>query len=141
MRPDMAKVIVERPRFGSRMRGYAKGYQRQQRRVRLDELPKRERMKQAKHWKSLNEHLGPLRRYLLKQVGRPWDKVFAEISEHISRDSAVQDHVRDHVYDYVAVNVVTVDGALFYMTKWGSPAPCTAPGVGPSCMSARSRGC
>ena len=28
------------------------------------------------HTKSLNEHLGPLRRYLDSQVGRPWNKVF-----------------------------------------------------------------
>ena len=28
MRPDMAKVIVERPRIGSSMRGKSKGYRR-----------------------------------------------------------------------------------------------------------------
>ena len=49
------------------------------------------------HTKWLNEHLGPLRRYLDSQVGRPWDKVFSEICAHIDRSSAVQDHVRDHV--------------------------------------------
>jgi hypothetical protein len=60
----------------------------------------------------LNEHLGPLRRYLDSQVGRPWNKVFSEICAHIDRDSAVQDHVRDHVAEYVETHVVEIDGVL-----------------------------
>jgi hypothetical protein len=60
--------------------------------------------------KYLNEHLGPLRRYLNSQVGRPWDKVFSEICANINRNSAVQDHVRDHVADYVATCVILIDG-------------------------------
>jgi hypothetical protein len=28
--------------------------------------------------KQMNESLGPLRRYLERQVGRPWNKVYAE---------------------------------------------------------------
>jgi hypothetical protein len=60
--------------------------------------------------KHLNEHLGPLRRYIDSQVGRPWDKVYSEICAHIDRSSAVQDHVRDHVDRYVAVHVVLIDG-------------------------------
>jgi hypothetical protein len=121
----MAKVIVERPRYGSRMRGQGKGYWRDLQRVPPDELPKREGIKQAhgSMGKSLNEHLGPLRRYLLKQVGRPWNKVFADICANLSRDSAVQDHVRDHVFDYVAATIVVIDGVLYQSTKWGGLIP------------------
>jgi hypothetical protein len=121
----MAKVIVERPRYGSRARGEGKGYKRACRRVETDEQPKREGMKRATRGgtKSLNEHLGPLRRYLNKQVGRPWNKVFAEICANLSRDSAVQDHVRDHVFDFVAVNVFELDGVLYERTKWGYEFP------------------
>jgi hypothetical protein len=113
MRSDMAKVIVERPRFGSRMRGGPrKGHRRQEQRLGVDALPKREGMKQTygHDTKSLNEHLGPLGRYIESQVGRPWDKVFAEICAHIDRNSAVQDHVRDHVFDFVTTDVILVDG-------------------------------
>jgi hypothetical protein len=112
MRADMAKVIVERPR----RRGYAwnkpKGYQRRLRRLRDDGPPLREGIKTRwqGHTKDFNEHLGPLRRYLNSQVGRPWDKVFSEICAHISRNSAVQDHVRDHVAEYVTTHVILVDG-------------------------------
>jgi hypothetical protein len=120
----MAKVIVERPRRGSSARGKGKGYRRDLQRISRGELPRREGMKMSLRFeKSLNEHLGPLRRYLRKQVGRPWDKVFSEICENISRDSAVQDHVRDHVHDYVATNVFVIDGVLHYSTKWGRPLP------------------
>jgi hypothetical protein len=112
MRADMAKVIVERPRFGSRMHGKPKGYRRSLQRLRGDEGPLREGMKRRCRGgaKSLNEHLGPLRRYLDRQVGRPWDKVFSEICAHIDRSSAVQDHVRDHVDGYVATHVILSDG-------------------------------
>jgi hypothetical protein len=112
MRADMAKVIVERPRIKSRAWKKPKGYQRRMRQYGDDGPPVREGMKSC--WeggtKELNEHLGPLRRYLDKQVGRPWDKVFSEICAHIDRNSAVQDHVRDHVEDYVATHVILTDG-------------------------------
>jgi hypothetical protein len=108
----MAKVIVERPRIGSRMRGESKGYRRSMQLVVREELPYREGMKRRHqgHPKYLNEHLGPLRRYLDSQVGRPWNKVFSEICAHINRSSAVQDHVRNHVADYVATHVVLIEG-------------------------------
>src|SRR5919202_1057601 len=110
MRSDMAKVIVERPRLRGHAWNKPKGYHRKLHRLRGEGLPVREGMKAR--WqggtKMLNEHLGPLRRYLDSQVGRPWDQVFSEICAHIDRSSAVQDHVRDHVADYVAVHVILV---------------------------------
>jgi hypothetical protein len=114
MRPDMAKVIVERPRIGSSARGKSKGHRRKLQRLGFDGLPPQEGMKRRHqgHTKSLNEHLGPLRRYLDSQVGRHWNKVFSEICAHINRTSAVQDHVRDHVAGYVATHVIEIDGVL-----------------------------
>lgn len=112
MRADMAKVIVERPRYGSRARGKPKGYRRALQRLAADGGPAHEAMKARcrNSGKMLNEHLGPLRRYLDRQVGRLWDAVFAEICERIDRSNAVQDHVRDHVAHYVAVHVLLIDG-------------------------------
>src|SRR4051812_39875839 len=107
MRADMAKVIVERPRVGSRARGKGKGYKRRLARIAPEDRPRREGMKHhGGNTKSLNEHLGPLGRYLEGQVGRPWNDVFAEICAHIDRNSAVQDHVRDHLGDFVTTDVV-----------------------------------
>ena len=112
MRSDMAKVIVERPRIGSSMRGKSKGYRRTLQRLGDEGLPSREGIKRCHRGQTkwLNEHLGPLRRYLDSQVGRPWNKVFSEICAHIDRSSAVQDHVRDHVAEYVATHVIEVNG-------------------------------
>jgi hypothetical protein len=121
----MAKVIVERPRFGSRIKGKPKGLRRRQQRLGHEGMPRREGMKRRCNGnsKSLNEHLGPLRRYLLSQVGRPWDKVFADICQHINRNSAVQDHVRDHVDDYVIVHALLVDGVPCRGKPWGYGTP------------------
>jgi hypothetical protein len=112
MRADMAKVIVERPRKKGWAWNKPKGYRRRLRRYGEDGPPAREGIKACwqSHTKGLNEHLGPLRRYLDKQVGRPWDKVFSEICAHIDRSNAVQDHIRDHVEDYVTTHVILIDG-------------------------------
>lgn len=100
MREDMAKVIVERPRikpFSNR-----KG-----RRQALDDLPKHEGMRRGNaergDTKRLNENLAPLRRYLESQVGRPWEKVYSEITANLRVDSTVQQYVRGHLRDFVAV--------------------------------------
>ena len=100
MRDDMAKVIVERPRI--KPRKTPKGRKRP-----LEDLPAREGMRRGHELrgdtKDLNENLAPLRRYLEKQVGRPWDKVYSEISAHLRADNIVQQHVRHHIKDFVAV--------------------------------------
>ncbi len=112
MRADMAKVIVERPRLKGWAWNKPKGYQRQLRRCGEEGPPSREGIKARwqSRTKSFNEHLGPLRRYLDKQVGRPWDKVYSEICAHIDRGSVVQKHVHTHIEQYVARNVILIDG-------------------------------
>lgn len=118
MRSDMAKVIVERPRLGSRQK-LAKGYFRRLRRIPMEELPCRESIFVLKgHTRAFNEHLGPLRRYLRSQIGRPWNLVFSEICANIRVDSAVQSHVRDHVFGYVDLQGPAVEPCgpkLFYV--------------------------
>lgn len=103
MREDMDKVIVERPRFGSRAPARKKGYRKYCQKLGIDNLPRREPL--LGRWKgrerSLNEHLGPMRRFLRSRVGRPWNKVHQELCEHVSFSNAVQMHVLTHVFDYV----------------------------------------
>ena len=100
MRKDMARVIVERPRikpFNCR-----KGRYRD-----WEDMPSHEGMRRAHALrgdrKELNENLAPLRRYLERQVGRPWSKVYSQIAQNLRVDSTVQQHVRDHLHDFVAV--------------------------------------
>jgi hypothetical protein len=123
MRWDMAKVIVERPRHGSRMRDkHRKGRNRDLQRLGLDWL-KRERV--ATTHKSFNEHLSPLRRYLEGQVGRPWDEIHAEIRRHIRAESVVQKHVLTHVYQYVETNALYLDGVACHGSGWFIGRPIT----------------
>lgn len=114
MRSDMAKVIVERPRRG-RMVKERKGYWKEFARTEPDEWRGRESISAHKgRTKYFNEHLAPLRRYLLKQAGRPWNLVYADICKNLRLDSVIQSHVRDHVFDYVVVDVVDDEGVLRY---------------------------
>ena len=100
MRDDMARVIVERPRIPAFK-------SRQGRRQALEDLPTHEGLRRAQSLrgdrKQLNENLAPLRRYLERQVGRPWNKVYAEIAKRLRVANTVQQHVRDHLRDFVAV--------------------------------------
>ncbi len=106
MRKDMAKLIVERPRMGRAAAGLKPGRTR----VVVDDDGEPVRAKgarepsgRARKTKTLNENLAPLKRYLAANVGRPWNKVFSEISAHLKPTSTVQQHVRDHLEDFVAM--------------------------------------
>src|SRR5258708_10574361 len=100
MRKDMAKVIVERPRRG--------GDGRVNRRpIPWEDAPKQESVGRSHvltgRDKSLSDNLAPLRRYLERQVGRPWNKVYSEICAKLRRDSPLQRHLLSHIEDFVAI--------------------------------------
>jgi hypothetical protein len=108
LREDMAQVITERPR--DRGPGY-KGYREVRSRggavhnlERLAELPRHEGMRRPYPDLDLKEFadlLGPLRKFLVRQVGRPWNKVHSEICERISPNSIVQRHILGHLYQII----------------------------------------
>jgi len=128
MRKDMSKVIVERPRLGRSRAGLRAGRTRvvldddgePLRAARGGRAPKSDKLQKTKN---LNENLNPLKRYLASQVGRPWRKVYSEISEHLKPTSTVQQHVRDHLDDFVATKARSVKGVLWAETRWGKPMP------------------
>jgi len=106
MREDMFKVIVERPRKGKSDGSFAA------RRRRDFEGPPQLGMRAGYGYRSLNENLNPLRRYLRAQVGRPWNKVYSEIARNIDRRNTVQQHIYQHLSDFVAIKVGRRDGQL-----------------------------
>lgn len=120
MREDMDKVIVERPRIGSRLPSRKKGYRKYVQKAGIDNLPSREpmlgRWRGRERW--LNEHLGPMRRFLRSRVGRPWNKVHQELCEHVSFDNAVQKHVLAHVFDYVQLHVEIQGRQIISTADW-----------------------
>lgn len=118
MREDMAHVVVERPRL--------KPFKvRKGRSVSLEDMPSHVGMRRghALHGdrKELNENLAPLRRYLEKQVGRPWNKVYAEIARHLRIDSTIQQHVRDHIRDFVAIKPRRIASNWSFGHVWWQP--------------------
>lgn len=124
MRKDMSKVIVERPRSGRAAAGLRSGRTsvvedddgEPLRPTRGGRAPKREKPQKTK---LLNENLNPLKRFLARQVGRPWDKVYSEISEHLKPTSTVQQHVRDHIEDFVALKTRMHAGVVMCANRWG----------------------
>ena len=102
MRSDMAKVVTERPR-----RGHGNPSKKWGRRLGKNEYDAEDhgptRAPIARHhqygWnaKEFSDLLGPLRRYLRKQVGRPWNKVWSEISAHSRQPFTERPaHLRPH---------------------------------------------
>jgi hypothetical protein len=108
MRPDMPKILVERPRPPSRV---PRGRDGRKFRDRSDApfLPMKAGYRDLK---SLNENLRPLARYHARQVGRPWDKVYSEMRAVVDGRNPVQRHILEHLGQYVAVHTRMVDGHL-----------------------------
>ena len=103
MRDDMFKVIVERPRraHGTAMKSDGRLFRNS------EDAPARLGMRRGyKDRKYLNENLAPLRRFFASQVGRPWNKVYAELSAAIDRRSTVQEHIYSHINNFVAIHTV-----------------------------------
>lgn len=126
MRKDMSKVIVERPRSGRSWAGLRTGRTRAL--VDDDGEPirakgAREPQGRERREKQLNETLNPLKRYLASNVGRPWNTVYSEISEHLKPTSTVQQHVRDHLQDFVATSTRMRAGVVVVAPRFGGERP------------------
>jgi len=127
MRADMGKVLVERPRPGSRDGSRPrKGYRTLLRKELAEGSPRTKEGMLARsggtRW--FNEHLAPLRRFLNSNAGRPWNKVYAEICAHVDRGNVVQKHILTHLFDYVVTNAIVIDGVSCNGTPgrlYGSP--------------------
>jgi hypothetical protein len=121
----MAKVLVERPRGGDRWAG--KGYLKDLQRTPVEEMRSREGIKARARGnrKWFSDHLGPLRRFLLSNVGRPWDLVYSEICRGTRARFPVREHFLIHVYQYVEAKVVLVDGVPCRGDGWGYGTPLT----------------
>lgn len=116
MRPDIAKKLVERPRFGGGGKAKLIAERRKGKNPdKWEELPQKESCKKVNipyyNGKYLNEYFAPLKGFLRKSVGRPWDKVNSEVRALLSPKSPTQNHVLDHLYrDFVELTPVWIDG-------------------------------
>lgn len=115
MRKDMPRLLTERPRkYGDAFNSYKKRVQRD---MENEAAPAKESMRspyRGNNTKDLNENLRPLVRWLEKQVGRPWDKVYSELRQNLDFANAVQKHVWDHAKWMVELQVEVIDGRPHY---------------------------
>ena len=126
MRKDMAKVVTEAPR-----RGHGNSSHKWGRRLAKDEYslddhgasraPIARRRQYGWDAKEFSDLLGPLRRYLRKQVGRPWDKVWSEITQTLDSRSLTGQHIFDHIrWEVEQDGWIGDDGRLYHKRRWGT---------------------
>lgn len=127
MRHDMAKVVTERPRYG-----HANASRKWGRRLAKDEYALEDhgptrvssaRRRQRDH-KAFSDLLGPLRGYLRKQVGRPWNAIWAEITQTLDHRSLTGQHIFEHIRSDVEQPArVAADGRVYVIGRWGGETP------------------
>ena len=123
MRDDMKRVVITRPRHGSSMKN--EEVREHRRRVRDDNsssLPQKASMKPkgkfSWHRKELSDFLNPLLRFLRKNCGRPWDKVYSEICQNLDRRGVINDHIFQHLEHMVNKNPIFI-GKVPHVPIWG----------------------
>ncbi len=125
MREDMYKVVIEKPRVGSHLRSkkysWSTGSYDPDRH---DDQPSR--VSSSRHrqygWdaRSFTDVLGPLRRFLEKAVGRPWNDVYSEINASLDASTVTGRHIFTHVWQFVEKEV-TMHKGVAYTTVYGRP--------------------
>ena len=119
----MHKVVVERPRRNP-------GPTKKGRRANLPDelLPKFEGIKRPySHRKWQTDLLGPLRRWLQSQVGRPWNDVYSEACAVIKPDSVIRAHIKTHLLEFIERHTFMHDGQVCMLdtSRSGGPVPVT----------------
>jgi hypothetical protein len=123
MRDDFAKLLVQTPRHdGSGMK--YKLHRRRSRDIEEDEVGKKQGMRRPYDWnysrKAFDEYLTPLVRMLKRNVGRPWDKVYSELSKSLHGGGTIIQHVKVHLFQYVRLHVQYKDGVPGQWPTFGS---------------------
>ncbi|KIG12561.1 hypothetical protein DB30_01271 [Enhygromyxa salina] len=98
----MNKLLCERPRGGWRLKTLRASKHRRE----WESEPTHGRMPgKVRRSKWLNENLQPLRRFLLSNLGRPWDQVYSELRANLRVRKAIDLHILQHLERMVALDV------------------------------------
>jgi hypothetical protein len=159
MRPDMAKVVTEAPRYGHANKSKKFGGRFSRNEVDaintllwrgqfssvpdpeadMYGLPEEDTLVDEdfgkagmigwssgrnENSKSFSDVLGPLRGYLRKQVGRPWDDVWSELSANLDKRSITGQHIFSHIKWEVQTNCwLGVSGTIYEAPRYGNSRP------------------
>lgn len=127
MRRDMSKVVTERPRWGHAAKSKKTSLKLKPSDFEKDDVgstraPVARRRQYGWEAKSFSDLIGPLRRSLRTNVGRPWNKVKSELSTTLDRKSVSGLHIWSHIAWEVSENCFIGDDQKIYsMGTWGSP--------------------
>lgn len=129
MRSDMGRVVIERPRYGSsekspKIRHFPGRIDEDgdyDGPIRLPSSPgKVEGFVPKIEGKSFTDLLGPLRRYLRKNVGRPWDKIHGEAKAVLKVGGWGVQHVfNTHFLDEVDRDVFRRENGRLVSRRYG----------------------
>jgi hypothetical protein len=68
-------------------------------------------------YKLFSDLLGPLQKYLRSQVGRPWDKVYSELSASLDKRSITGIHIWTHVFQEVELHCILRGRIVFRQAR------------------------
>lgn len=113
MRRDMDKVntYYKRGKGDKRPKGYFKSLERSKRNDSLDDVLRESTSGPVNFgWdcRELTYNNKPLKRYLCKQVGRPWNDVYSEICSH-----SHSEQLKKYCEYVVAVKTTEIDGQIY----------------------------
>lgn len=128
MRDDFNKQLTERERLGHKSK--FGDYRNAKLNKALDEdmsggkesihARRRNAKGGANTRKQFNENLNPLRSFLHTNLGRPWDKIYSEITTAFDKRKVINNHILEHLFQYVELDVHIVDGKPCTRARWRS---------------------
>jgi hypothetical protein len=128
MREDMDRVVIERPRTNRSGAQNRKRAERSSMKRMGEDAPTKATMSPGRRFgydcKNLADLINPLYRWLDKQVGRPWDKVWSEVCQTLKGGTTSLDHIKGHVESGVTQNhnIKMIDGFPHYVNQFHNPA-------------------
>lgn len=123
MREDMAKVVTERPRRGHANKSKKTAAKIPPAKFDSDDhgstrAPVSRHRQYGYNAKEFSDLIGPLRKFLRAQVGRPWNKINSEISKTLDKRSMAGRHILEHVGWEVAKNCeLRADGKIYDLSR------------------------
>ncbi len=102
MRPDMEKILTERPRTTARVETVKTGLRMNRYDPERDydfpyRLPISRRRQYGYKCKQLTDRLFPLLGYLRKWIGRPWDQIYSEVRHYLPGNTLQGRHIMRHI--------------------------------------------